>query len=90
MTTVRFTQNLRRHVECEDRDLDGPRTVREALDAYFADAPSVRGYVLEDDGSVRHHVVIFVNGTAITDREAQSDPVDQRAEILVMQALSGG
>jgi sulfur carrier protein ThiS len=39
---------------------------------------------------VRHHVVIFVDGTSVRDRRTLSDPVSSGSEIYVMQALSGG
>lgn len=90
VATLRFTKNLAQHVECGDADLDGVSTVREALTAYFATNEPMRSYLLDDRGAVRHHVVIFVNGSPIADRAAQSDSVRDGDEILVMQALSGG
>jgi len=60
------------------------------LDAVFADNASARSYVLDDRGSVRKHMTIFVNGEAIRDRVALSDPVPDDGEVYVMQALSGG
>lgn len=65
-------------------------TVREALEAYFVDHPRVRGYVLDEQGRLRQHVVIFVNGSQLRDRSKLSDPVPPDAELYVMQALSGG
>jgi molybdopterin synthase sulfur carrier subunit len=72
--TVSFTKNLQRHIECPDRDVEA-ETVREALEAVFADTPRLRGYVLDDNGAVRRHVDIFVDGHGIGDRHAQSDAV---------------
>ena len=88
--TLGFTKNLAQHVECGDAELDGVHTVREALTAYFESNEPMRSYLLDDRGAVRHHVVIFLNGTPISDRTAQSDTVRDGDEILVMQALSGG
>lgn len=89
MPRVVFTQNLQRHVACPPTEAPG-ETVREVLDAVFAENPRARGYVLDDQGAVRHHMVIFVDGTQIRDRQALSDSVSEGAEIYVMQALSGG
>jgi len=86
---VTFTPNLRRHVECETVDVPG-RTVREVLDAVFAGNPRLRGYVLDDQGAVRHHVSIFVAGGLIADRAGLGDAVPPGAEVHVLQALSGG
>jgi molybdopterin synthase sulfur carrier subunit len=86
---VSFTGNLRRHVDCASRDVAGA-TVADALAAVFAGNPPLRGYVLDDQGAVRRHVVIFVGDKPIQDRRALSDSVPAGAEITVMQALSGG
>ncbi len=64
--------------------------MREVLERVFATNPAVRTYVLDDQGAVRRHMVVFVNGRQIRDRAHQSDPVPADAEVCVMQALSGG
>jgi hypothetical protein len=89
MPRVVFTPNLQRHVSCPPTDAPG-RTVREVLDAVFADNPRARGYVLDEQGAVRKHMVIFVDGVQIEDRTRLSDPVPPAGEVYVMQALSGG
>jgi sulfur-carrier protein len=89
MTSITFTPNLRRHVEVPGAQVDGS-TVREALEAYFKDNPAVRGYVLDDQGAVRKHVVIFLNGTPVRDRSGLSERVVDEDDIFVFQALSGG
>jgi sulfur-carrier protein len=89
MPRVSFTRNLQRHVECPSADVAGS-TVAECFAAYFAVHPGVRSYVVDEQGAVRKHVAVFVGGAMITDRTRQSDPVEQSAEIYVMQALSGG
>lgn len=89
MVRVTFTQNIQRHVECPTSEVSAD-TVRQALEAVFAQNGRARGYVLDDRGAVRRHMAIFVDGQAIKDRESLTDPVRQGAEIYVMQALSGG
>ncbi len=89
MTQVSFTENLRRHVECPPASVRGG-TVREVLDAVFAENPMLRSYILDDQGRVRRHVNVFINGRLVSDRLALSDPVGSDDEVLVFQALSGG
>lgn len=89
MATVEFTPNLQRILDCPTGDHAGD-TVRSVLDAAFAERPKVRSYVLDDQGAVRKHVVIFVNGAQIVDRIALSDAVGPDDQLFVMQALSGG
>ncbi len=89
MATVHFTSNLRRHVDCPTVDATGA-TVRQVLDEAFAQNPRLGTYVLDDQGHVRKHMRILVDGKAITDLEKQSDAVGVSSEVWVMQALSGG
>lgn len=89
MARIFFTQNLRRHVACPEEEVEGA-TAREVLDAYFARHPLVRSYVLDEQGELRHHVVIFVGEARVTDRTGLGDVVPPGAEVWVMQALSGG
>ncbi len=89
MVRVTFTANMQRHVACPTTEVSG-RTVREVLGRVFADNPRARDYVLDDQGAVRQHMVVFVNGEPIRDRDGLSDPVADESEVYVMQALSGG
>jgi sulfur-carrier protein len=89
VATVSFTPNLHRHVECETRTVDGA-TVREVLARVFAENPRLRGYVVDEQGALRYHMLVFVDGEQISDRTALSDPVTPTSELYVMQSLSGG
>lgn len=89
MPTVSFTANLQRHVACPSVRVDG-RTVRDVLDRVFAANERARSYVLDDQGALRKHMIVFVDGKAVADRTRLSDPVPDSAEVYVMQALSGG
>jgi hypothetical protein len=86
---VAFTSHLERHVACPAEAVDGA-TVREVLEAYFTRHPGVRAYVLDEQGALRRHVVVFVGGAQAVDRQALSDAVAFGADVYVMQALSGG
>lgn len=64
--------------------------VRGALELVFAQHPALRGYVLDEAGTVRHHVALFVDGQALRDKTDLSQTLPGRGELYVMQALSGG
>lgn len=89
MPRVAFTQNIQRHVACPSGQVPG-RTVREVLDHVFAGNPRARSYVLDDQGALRRHMIIFVDGVAIRDRASLADVVADDATVYVFQALSGG
>ena len=86
---MRFTRNLDRLVTVRDVEVSAG-TVATALDVCFRENPGVARYVLDDQGALRQHVVVFVNGEQIRDRSRLSDAVSADDQIYVMQALSGG
>ena len=89
MPRVFFTAHLRRHLKCDTVDVDAA-TVRDALERIFETEPKLRGYVLDDRGAVRQHVMIFVGDRPLGDRERLTDAIGPASEIHVLQALSGG
>ena len=89
MATIRFTQNIQRHVPCPTRNVPGS-TLCEVLDTYFRENERARGYVLDEQGKVRQHMVIFIDGEMVQDRDHLSDPVQADSTVDVIQALSGG
>lgn len=89
MATVRFTSHLVRHRPLPRAAAAGT-TVGEVLAAVFAGDDLLRGYVLDDQGRVRKHVNVYLDGVLIADRIRLSDPVTSGSEIYVLQALSGG
>ncbi len=89
MPQVHFTRNLASQTAAPSCEVTGG-TVAEALQAVFMQHPKLRGYVVDDQGALRTHVVVFVDGSTMIDRTRLSDTVAPDSEIFVMQALSGG
>ncbi|MDX2202879.1 MAG: MoaD/ThiS family protein [Hyphomicrobiaceae bacterium] len=89
MPKIAFTPNIQRHVACPPMTVAGA-TVAEVLAAAFADNPRARAYVLDDQGALRRHMIIFVDGVAIKDRTRLSDTVAADGTVYVFQSLSGG
>jgi hypothetical protein len=89
MPQIRFTQNIQRHVPCPPAAVGGA-TVRQVLEAYFATNPAARGYVLDDQGALRKHMAVFVNGEPVLDRAKLADAVPSDGTVDIIQALSGG
>lgn len=65
-------------------------SVGEALEALFKRHPALRGYVLDEQGAVRRHVALFVDGDALQPKSDLARPLRAVSELYVMQALSGG
>jgi molybdopterin converting factor small subunit len=89
MPRIVFTPQLQRHVASPTLDVAG-ETVRAALDAAFAEHRQLRGYVLDEQGHLRKHVVIFVDGARLRDRVGLSDALRPESEVYVLQSLTGG
>lgn len=89
MPHVVFAPAIQRHVACPARDV-AATTVAEALNAVFDLQPALRGYVLDDQGALRRHLAVFVNGAMIRDRQRLADRLGPDSQVYVVQALSGG
>ena len=89
MPSVTFAPALTRHVPCEPQDVQAA-TLRCALDDAFRAAPALRGYVLDEQGAVRKHVAVFVNGQMVASRSQLDVPLAPADRVMVIQALTGG
>jgi len=89
MPTVTFAPALTRHVPCPPQDVQAP-TVRAALAAAFAAAPALRDYVLDEQGAVRKHVAVFVNGEMVRRDTVLERGLARGDRVMVIQALTGG
>jgi len=89
MAQLHFTQNLRRHTPCPSYAANAG-TVAALFAEYFASYPGVRSYILDDQGHVRHHVKVLVDGVNLADRAKLSDSLTTNSQVHVFQALSGG
>lgn len=90
MPTVKFTYALSRFFKgLKDTPANGA-TLKEVLKEIESSYPGIRSYILDEQGSLRRHVNIFIDGTLINDRTALSDRFNEKSEIYIIQALSGG
>ena len=89
MVHISFADSIQRHVACAPLTVDGDN-VHDVLEAVFGQHGRLRGYLLDDQGSLRKHLAVFVNGQQIADPRTLSDAVPRDATIHVIQALSGG
>jgi len=65
-------------------------TLRDALDALFADHPGIRDRILTEQGEVREHVNVFVGQTLARTAGGLATPLADGAEISIIPAISGG
>jgi molybdopterin converting factor small subunit len=90
MPKVKFTYALRRFFPGLQDTLSGGGTLRDILGEMECRYPGMKSYILDEQGQLRRHVNIFIDGTMINDRIGLSDELRSNSEIYIMQALSGG
>ena len=89
MAHLAFTSQLQRFTATPELDTDAP-TLREALDDAFRVNPRLRDYVLDEQGHLRTHVAVFIDGRRVQDRVALDDRLLPADRVYVLQALTGG
>jgi len=89
MPTVEFAPALTRHVACPKQQVQA-QTLGGALEAAFRAAPALKPYVLDEQGAVRKHVAVFLNGEMLPREAALARPVGSEDRVMVIQALTGG
>jgi molybdopterin converting factor small subunit len=60
------------------------------LDNIEAKYPGINTYLREETGALRKHINIFVDQSLIQDRIQLQDALEEKQEVLIFQALSGG
>ena len=87
---IEFTSLLKRfYPELESMELD-VIDLPDMLSQLDEQHSGLRAYIVEDNGALRKHVNIFLNGEMIKDRKKLSDQLNNNDTIHIIQALSGG
>jgi molybdopterin converting factor small subunit len=90
MPSVQFTRHLAVHFP-RIRDVEVPgESLAEVVSALDLLHPGLAGYLVDEQGSLRRHVNIFVNDQLVRDRTSLKDKVAPGDRVFIMQALSGG
>ncbi len=90
MAQVRFTSALQRfYPNLKTLDLDATN-IAELLEQIEAIYPGLTDYLVDESGTLRKHVNIYIGEDLIDDRTDLSDALKPQDEVLIFQALSGG
>jgi molybdopterin converting factor small subunit len=89
--TVMLPGPLRELARGQDHlELTDVRTVAGVLDAIRRDLPAVHHRLVDEQGTVRPHINIFVGTEDIRSTGGTDTPVSDNAEIHILPAVSGG
>ena len=89
MARLIFTQQLARFTALPQVET-GAAQLRAGLESAFAVNPTLRGYVLDEQGHLRENVAVFIDGRRCRDRTRLDDPLQPDSMVYILQALSGG
>lgn len=90
MPVVKFTKALRRFFPTlADTNATGA-SLADVLGEIDTMYPGLKSYLLDEQGKLRKHVNIFIDGNMVNDRDTLSDAFTTNSEIYIIQALSGG
>ncbi|HVB82854.1 MAG TPA: MoaD/ThiS family protein [Candidatus Binataceae bacterium] len=70
--------------------LDLRMTIAEAVIMLGRDYPGIRQRVLDDQGNIRHHVNVFVDGENVRFAQGALTQVTHASEVRIYPAMSGG
>lgn len=89
MPFLEFAAALQRHALAPP--ITAPAaSLQSLMDAAFEQQPALQSYVLDEQGCVRKHVAVFLNGRLLHDRKQLDVPLAADDRVCIAQALSGG
>ena len=86
---ISFTSHLRAVGPVSPARYDGA-TLAEILAAAARDFPRLPAYVLDDQGRLRRHIAVFIDGVMAPRDAALTRQLSADSDIHIFQALSGG
>ena len=90
MPSVSFTSALNRFFPSLGPQKLKANCVKDLLDQLEVKYPGIKDYIVDEEGSLRKHINIFIGEKLMEDRDQLSDEITENDEVLIFQALSGG
>lgn len=89
MAQIHFGSQLARLVECGSAH-SAATDLQAAFDDILQQRARLKGYLLDEQGHLREHVAVFVDGQLVQDRQNLRVALRPDSEVYVLPALSGG
>jgi hypothetical protein len=89
MVQVHFTNHLR-HVAPMGGATAAGATIGAVIEDVCARHPGLRTYLLDDQGRLRLHIAVFLDGAHVRGPDVLNRAVQPESELYILQALSGG
>ena len=89
LVKVALTANLQKYFPRSKFEIEAS-SVKELLRKMDAERPHFSSYIVEDNGAIRKHVNLFIDGEVVRDKSHVDIPLKAGSQVHIMQALSGG
>ena len=87
---LRIPSPLRRFTNGESSiDVNG-NTVEQVLDELFSAHPDIKGHLIEDNGSLRNFVNIFIEGEDIRQKGGMNAEIVDGSDVRIIPSIAGG
>ncbi len=87
---VRIPTILRSYTDGESEVGASGATLAEVIDDLEARFPGVKGRILDEQGSIRRFVNVYVGNEDVRFQEALQTPTEDGAQVSVIPAVAGG
>ena len=89
-STLKIPSPLRRFTNGEASIEVNGSNVRDVLEELFQAHPDIKNHLIEEDGSLRNFVNIFIGGEDIRQKGGMDAPVSDGADIRIIPSIAGG
>jgi len=87
---VSFTPHLRRFFDLPPTADVEAATLAALVRRLDERWPGLGFYITDEQGHLRQHVAVWIDGTPLEDRDALTDALEATSKVHILQALSGG
>ena len=90
MPTVRFPAVMKYYVNNQTEFFVPAVTVQEVVDQVIEQYPSIKFHLVDENGNMRKHFNIFINGTHIRELNGMDSPLKDEDKVILMASAAGG
>ena len=90
MPTVRFPAAMKYYVDHQAEFFVSAATTGELIDKIIEQYPSVKHHLVDQEGNLRRHFNVFVNGVHIRDLEGMHTSLKDDDKVILMASAAGG
>ena len=90
MPMVRFPALMKFYVDNQSEFSASGSTVAELLEDILARYPGLKSHLFDENGELRRHFNIFVNGVHIRDMEGLNTSLREDDQVILMASAAGG